>query len=408
MATAFVDSLGTGLFYAASVLFFTLFIGIPGYLVGLGLMAAGFCGLFATVPLAKAADRFDPFRTLAAIQLMRGLLFLSYLAVKSTGGFIAVVCLLGCLQRPVAPVTQSVIFQITGGVRRVDALARLRVFRNIGLGLGALIASVALIDNHAVAFIALLAGDSLSFFVSTAMLLRIRYSLHDSSKFAPRIRTAAAHSLSSAPIFDVTYMGAALCNGALALCQSSLEVGLPLWIVTSGVAPTFIPAGLVTINTALVIAFQRRVARSAGGASGARRHIMAASICLAVFAILTAGTAILHSGFSLVLLSAGVIMLTFGEMWQSSSSWFVGNEYADPARRSEYLAAFSMGNTVQTIAGPAIFSTFVIPLGGLGWGALSAFFLIAGLIYISIASRLSSRAPQHSAESAANIQRRKK
>lgn len=390
--TAFVDSFGTGLFYAVSALFFTLYVGIPSREVGLGLMAAGLCGLVATVPLAKIADRYDPVRTLAVIQLTRGLLFLGYLAVGSVTGFVLVACLLGCLQRPVAPITQGVIVRVSSHARRIDALAKMRVVRNVGLGLGSLAASAALAGGHRAAFVGLLIGDSTSFFFATVMLLRIRKMLQRTDIAAPQGAPGASAYRRLPAVLDMRYMAAALCNGTLTLHQSALEVGLALWIVKSRTAAPFVPAALVTVNTLLVIFLQVRVARGAKTIHGVRKHIAASAACLAVFSVLTAVSASAGTDMALVCFAVGIVALTFGEMWQSSSSWFVGNEFADPRRRSEYLAAYSLGNTVQTILGPAVFSVLVIPAGALGWGVLAAVFLGVGGIYPPIVNNLELRA----------------
>ena len=54
---AMIDSLGTGMYYVGSALFFTRIVGLSVGQVGIGLSAAGIVGFFGVVPIGILADR---------------------------------------------------------------------------------------------------------------------------------------------------------------------------------------------------------------------------------------------------------------------------------------------------------------------------------------------------------------
>jgi dipeptide/tripeptide permease len=73
----------------------------------------------------------------------------------------------------------------------------------------------------------------------------------------------------------------------------------------------------------------------------------------------------------------GVVALTAGELFQSAGAWSLSFLLAPMRSRTEYLATFSLGTSLQLVIGPALVSVAVVDNGALGWLALGACFLVA-------------------------------
>ena len=80
------------------------------------------------------------------------------------------------------------------------------------------------------------------------------------------------------------------------------------------------------------------------------------------------------------LLVAAVAVMTFGELYQSAGGWGLSFALAPEHSRAEYFAAFSLGTSVQYIAGPALVTLGVVDHGTAGWLVLAVAFLAAGVL----------------------------
>ena len=94
VASSLVNTLGSGLFYPFSVLYFHQVAGLSFPLVGLGLTLTTGVSL-ATVPMQGAlVDRFGASRMVIAAHLLRAVGFLAYLLVHSFLAFILLAALI--------------------------------------------------------------------------------------------------------------------------------------------------------------------------------------------------------------------------------------------------------------------------------------------------------------------------
>jgi hypothetical protein len=77
----------------------------------------------------------------------------------------------------------------------------------------------------------------------------------------------------------------------------------------------------------------------------------------------------------MLLLAAGVAVLTVGDLWTSVAAWSLSYELADDRIPGQYQGAFALGMSVQTVVGPLLATGLVLGLGAPGWltaGLLSA------------------------------------
>ncbi len=108
-----VDSVGSGMFLTASVLFLTRWAGLTPGQIGTGLSVSAVVALLLSVPITVAAERLGVVRALVLLQVWRGAWFLAYLAVDTFPAYLVVCCMLGLALRVIGPITQSVVAAAT-------------------------------------------------------------------------------------------------------------------------------------------------------------------------------------------------------------------------------------------------------------------------------------------------------
>ncbi|WP_280308172.1 MFS transporter [Nocardia abscessus] len=377
---ALVNSTGTGLFLAGAVLFYTTYLDIPITMVGAGLGIAAIAGIFGSVPLAGLADRFGAVRTLAALYCALGFVYCAYLLINGVAGFVAAVSVATVIMRAVPPVNQAVAGMVVTGIERSTVLATMRATRNGGVMVGSALAGLGLAAAGTTGYLIMLLGNAASYLICGALVYRLRSlektPLEIRARGLPVVR-------------NVRYLALGLANGMLGLHATMMIVALPLWTTArSDVHDAFIPM-IVTIGALLVVLLQVPLSRGVDSIRSARSAVVRAGIALGVSCLLMALMAEADGPIlGAVVLLMVISTLTIGEIYQTSSAWVISHDLAPEGRRSEYIATFSLGMSVQQIIGPPLFSAIVARFGTPGWLALGVGFVVASVVYRQSISRL--------------------
>lgn len=367
-----VDSVGTGLFLAGSVLFFTRVIGLSTGQIGLGLSLAGVASFVSLVPTGVVADRWGAQPALVALQAWRALWFAAYTAVAGMAGFLVVAIALGAAERPTVPITQAVVAAAVEDTERVRTLAVMRSVRNVGFALGAALATLVIAANTPSAYRLLVLADAASFAVVAILLARLRLP-------APaRTARAAAPGRSLRSFRDGGYLLLAACNGVLYLHTLLLAVAIPLWITKHTAVPAVVVGVVVLLNTVLAVVLQVPLSRGADAPAVAARRQLQAGLALAGCCGLLVLTGQASAAVGTLLVLVAVVALTLGEIWQSAGGWGLSFAYAPQDRRSAYLSVYNLGATGTAIAGPALLTSAVVDRAAPGWLGLAAGFLAVG------------------------------
>lgn len=396
LVVALVDSAGTGIYLAGSVLFLTRTVGLSPAQLGLGLAACAITGFLASVPAGMVADRVGAKRTLIALQLWRGAWFVAFAFVTTFPQFVAVSVLLGLADRAVGPVTQAVVgAAVDEGPSRVRLLALMRSIRNIGFGLGAALATVLISVDQPAVYRGLMLANAASFFLAVAVLHRVRLvSRPESRKRRPLFGGERAFG-------DGPYLVLSGLNGVLTLHMTLLSVGLPLWTAEHTAAPLWVVGTMVVLNTCLAVLLQVWAARGCEDPQVAARRTGWAGVALAGCVLMLPVTARLGPVTATALLLLAAVLLTLGELWQSGAAWGLSYDLAPADYRAEYLSVFGLGRSLQEAAGPVIVAALVFASPDLGWPLLAAVFLAAGLATPSVAERMIRH--RHSTSVAAEV-----
>jgi len=381
------DAIGSGMYYTGSALYFTSVVGLSVGQVGVGLSIGAGAGLLGAVPIGILADRLRVGRVYIGLQVLRGLAFTAFCLISSFPEFAVVCVFAGLTEAALPPVQQAVVGATVPGADRIDTLAKVRAVRNVGFGLGALAATAAIGQGSKAAFLVLVAGNAASYFGVAAGLTRIGVG-----KVAVRVDPAKRPAVRFVP--DGRYTLTGLLSGVLSVHSTLLVVALPLWFVRHTPMPKVFVGILIAVNTAMAALLQARFARSSTSVPGAVRAALWAGLALAGYGV---ACQVAHgataSAVAIALGLAAVVLLTFGELWQSASSWSLAYELADPSRRTAYLSTFQLGQSLQAVAAPWIITSVVFPARG-GWLLFGAVVVAAGAL-----TRFTAR-PHRSAEDA--------
>jgi hypothetical protein len=190
---------------------------------------------------------------------------------------------------------------------------------------------------------------------------------------------------------NLHYLTVCVLNGLLMTYGAILTVGLPLWIVRRTHAPAWTVAGTFLVSTLLVVALQVRASRGTDTVPGAARGVRRSGALLLAACLVLASTRALPAPAAIIVLGAGSVLLTLGEVLQQAGGWSLSYGLAPEDRQGEYLGAFAMGTRIYDSLGPVLVTSLILGLGQLGWALLGLMYAILAL-GLSAAAHWASRA----------------
>jgi MFS family permease len=384
-----VDATGTGMFLTVGVLFFTRFAGLAAGSVALGLSLAGLAAMIGAVPLGSLGDRFGHRRVWVLVTVVQAVVYAAYPFVRTFGEFVTLAAVASLAEVGGSPLRAGYLSRIAGQ-QRVRARAYNQAVSSAGWALGALAAGVALGVGTRAAYVSLVLADAASFAIAAVILLTLPAAL-------PARPTPAGPAGSGPPsrqaraarprpvLRDLRYLTVCVLNGLLMTYGAILTVGLPLWIVRRTHAPAWTVAGTFLASTLLVVTLQVRASRGTDTVHGAARAVRRSGALLLAACLLLASTRALPAPAAIIVLGAGAVLLTLGEVLQQAGGWSLSYGLAPEDRQGEYLGAFAMGTRIYDSLGPILVTSLILGLGQLGWALL-------GLIYAGLALGLSAAA----------------
>jgi hypothetical protein len=394
-AVFLVNSTGTALFLSVSTLYFVHVVGFSAARLGLGLSLAALLGLAAAIPAGAVIDRLGAGRMLILAHLWRAVAFSAYLLVHSFAAFVVTAALIAAADRAAPPASQALLAEVVPAARRVNVLARLRVWENVGFTVGLAGSALAVWLGSTSAYRVLILGNAASFLIVAILVATLSGSAvpeRSSRRGFAALRTLARS--------DRPYLYLTALNGVLALNASVLAIGVPLWILTWTPLPRWCVPGVMLLNTVLVVLCQVRVSR---GVDTLRRHgrlLLRSGAALGLALVLLGLSQRASAAVCAALLAASVCVLTLGEMWHSVGGWGVSLELAPEQARGRYLAVFGLGIGAQEVAGPAV-AALLVAQGRLGLIVGAAVLFAAGAAADGVVRGVSGRVPAASLEAAA-------
>ncbi|GHJ42883.1 MFS transporter [Catellatospora sp. TT07R-123] len=372
-----VAAIGTGAFVTGSAAFFINYVGLSAGQVGAGLTAAGLAGLVASVPAGVLGDRFGHQRVLIVLNLVRAAGFAGYLLAGSFWSFFALVTVIALADCSESPNRRAYLSAISSKEDRVRANAYNRTVFNIGFALGSAGAGVVLALRDPRLYALLAVACAAAYAVSTLVLLRLP---------AARVPVAAGQAAPRAALRNAPFMAMALVAGAVYMHTQLLNVGLPLWVLQRTSAPPSLLAALMISNTVLVIVLQVRLSRGADTVGGSAQLSRRAGFALLGGCLLwglSSGRPALPTA---ILLFAGMLLITLGEIYCSAANWGLSYALAPEHAQGEYLGAWSLAVQFMQALGPVLFAMPLLGLGLPAWLGIGALFAVAGLATVPLSA----------------------
>jgi MFS family permease len=366
------NTIGNGLFFTVEVIFFTRSVGLSTHQVALGLAIAAAAGLLVSVPAGHLADRWGPRELTAAMCAGEGVVMASFVLVHTFGDFV-LVSVLGALVGNAGASTRGAMMSRFGvGEERVRVRAFQRAVTNFGISIGVLFSGVALAYDTRDAYLTMVLGDAVTFFVAAYYIMRL-------PAMAPVEHEAGTRREPMTVVLrDHRYLLASGLNGLFWIHFAVQSVGLPLWIVDHTYAPRWWVSVLLIINTTMVILFQVRFSRGSGDVTTAARAFRRSGVLIGVGFLCYSAAQGASAWAACAVLVVGMIFHTLGELYSSGASWGIGFGMARDDLQGQYQGAYSLGRSLTGIVAPIIVIATAISLGRLGWVILALAFVGIG------------------------------
>lgn len=379
-------SLSRGMFFAVSALYFTRGVGLSPAAVGIGLAVAGGVGVLASYAGGWLSDRCGADRLQQWALAANGVALLGYVLARDVVTFVLVAACVSGSRGLQSTAQMTLLARWFVGPERVAVRARLRVVMNVGIGIGTLLAGLALVADTATAYRLTVALVGAITILGTIPLAGLRRRV---SGLAERMDASAGAGAppGPSPLKDRTYVVSTVLNALLAIHFGLTSVGIPLWVADHTEAPTVVVSALLVVNTAYVALFQVRASRGTQDLRTAGRSVRRAGLLLLVACLLFAIAGHLGAAAATGVLLLGALASSAAETRGEAGSWGMAFELADPARAGAYQGLSQTGLALALMLGPAAVTTTAIDHGTPGWIALGALFAATGAAVAVVANR---------------------
>ncbi|MCL6302802.1 MFS transporter [Streptomyces kronopolitis] len=367
---SFVTTVGSGLYLAGSMLFFTRVVGLSVSAVGSGLALATVAGILSGLPLGAVADRVGPRGLYVATQGVQATAMFLFPMTHSFAVFLTLVTVAAVGQRGAQAVGGALIARISEPGERTRVRSHLRAVTNLGMGIGAAAAGIALQLDSTTGYTLLILANGLSFLAAAGLLLKI-------PSVAPVPRPPGAPRMEA--MRDKPYLALSLLCGVIGFQYDVVSLILPLWLVSHTAAPRWWLSALLVVNTAVVVLFQVRATRWVRGPLPASTALRGAGfLALAGCTVLALATGT-SAPVAATLLLVGVLLLSSGELGLAAGAFEISFTLAPEHAQGQYQGAFNLADGAVRAAAPVVLTTLCLQWGRPGWVALGLALALCGL-----------------------------
>jgi MFS family permease len=369
------STVGNGLFTTIEAIFFTRSVGLSNHQVALGLGIAAVSGLLVSIPAGHLADRRGPRELSILFVSLQGLTMAAFALVHSFAAFVAVAIVASMLRSAGGSASMALISRFGVGEERVRIRAFQRSVSNLGMSFGMGIAAVALAIDTREAYLAMVMGNAVSYFVA-AVFVRQFPAMPPTSPFGgnqtgPRL----------VALRDRHFLTATALSGCMSIQFAIQNIGVPLWIIQFTHAPRWWVAVVMLVNTTAVIFLQVRFTRGTDDLKFASRAFRRSGLFIALACVLYASA----QGVGTVLASAILVVATMvdvvGELLASAAGWAIGYGMAVEGLQGQYQGVYQMSFGLANIFGPLLVTSTALSMGRPGWLILGAIFILTGAAY---------------------------
>jgi MFS family permease len=385
VAAMFIDFLGTGLFAPFSLLYFTHVTGFSLPVVGLVLSAA----MALTLPLVPVTgvlvERLGSMHVVLLAQILQGVGLLGYLVVQNVPLLFVTALLDAIGQRLFWSTYFTLIAEIAAPHERDRWYGLGAATRSAGLGLGGLLAGVAVGVNALMGYHLVVIVDGLSFFLAAGLLL-----------FGVRATTPQRHDLSQGSgsqllLKDRPFLILVAANVLFALCSLMLGIGVPVYLTTALRAPLWVAGVIIAFSTALIAVFQTIAVRMLEPYRRTRALILAGGLWGA-WSVFLALALFVPRLILIPFLFVVTCLYALAAVIHDPPSNALAADASPGALRARYLAVFQLSWSIAGLIAPGLFALLFTLHPVLPWLVIAALILLASLTISWIEPHLPRRA----------------
>ncbi|MGW1608609.1 MFS transporter [Streptomyces sp. NPDC002285] len=368
-----VDALGTGLLRPFLLLYGVTVLRLSAPATGIAMTAGVVVGLVCMPAVGRWLDRGARSTVVAASMLVRvlGVLLLLATPAGHVWLFATAALFLGIGNQAWPAAHAALVATVAHGRERDAALAAGRALRNAGLGVGALLATVAL-TGGATALQALAAVTGLAYLTAAALAWSVHLHAHPAA--------TPAKGRDDEPVPRMRALLAA--NVIYVFCLNVPEIALPLILVTQLHASPVWSAAIFVANTVLVVTLQVPVTVLLSRFSRPTVLALAGVVLTASYLGFLAATS-LGDGWGAPAVAAVSVVCTIGEIIYAGSATALVTALAPAHVLGRSLARFELSTGFGLAVSPAVI-TALAPHGPTAlWGSLAAATLLSSCAVVT-------------------------
>jgi hypothetical protein len=370
LLAAFINVYGTGLIISVATLYGIKVVHLTAARTGLALTIALLVSLLASMPTGRLADRRGPRDVFQLALLVLAGAAVSYVFLAHNFVSLLIIAIVDGSALNSSSTASVALMRRVAGDDATMFRSQVNSVLNLGLALGVATCAVAIQLNTVNAYRALFLGNAVVTLIGAALLGRL-----PRSEPLPGAREESP----LAAMKDKAFVGYALLSGAMFIQYLILAMLLPVWVVFHTNAPRWSVSAFMIINTLMVFLFQVRVGKNVqtlrrGGAAFRRAGVIFLVSCSAM------GLATGLPGWAALLLLVGaVVLLSYGELWQSAGQFALDFGLAPAHAQGQYQGLVSTANFAGVALAPFILVGLVLSAGRLGFVLLGAWFAVLGM-----------------------------
>jgi MFS family permease len=366
IATA-IDSAGTGLVLAFTVIYFVKTTSVSLAAIGLAMTVARLLALPTSMMVGPLIDRFTARRTAVAGNIISAAGYTSFLAAKTGWAIVVVVYLVQVGHTTYWTSSAALVGLAAPPDRRPPWFAFIHAVRNGGLGIGAALGGLTLALGQQSGLRAIVIANAASYVLSVILLVswRPRGSTQPASTRQPatsgQAATSGTQSRGRVPALanyrsvmrDLRYTLLMSVNLTLVFAQMLISILLALYIIEALHRAAWIAGALLVLNTIQVAVTQTVISRRMERCRATRVIAAGAVANAAAFGLLallyvTPGWAVIGGLF------VAMIIFSFGEVIAFPAIDNLSIAMAQHHIQGRYLAVFQLSWIVGQIAAPGI------------------------------------------------------
>jgi MFS family permease len=384
LMTTVVRSIGRGTFITVLTVYLTRFLGASASEAGMVITAGSLAGVAGSYGFGRMADHVAARRVLVGLMLGESLAFAGFASVGSYLAVVPFAMVLGAANLGGSAVRSVVVVREFQDADRVAVRAKMYMANNVGVGIGASVGAVALVDDGTFLSKLVMVGAAAMYVVAAVLGLWLPRSAGASRAVSDPTAPVARTRL----VEDRRFLVVTLLSAVLGIHLALIEVAMPLWITLHTIVPRYMVTVLLVFNTVLVIVLQMPAARRSVDARRAGHLILWAAAALALGNILMWAAQGGHLVVSLVLTAGAVLAWSVGEVASQAGTWTLSFELTPAAAAGAYQGFFTMGWHTGVMLGPVVVTSLAVTHGLVGWVALSGLLGVAGTLLWLLALRI--------------------